>query len=40
MTDKQNFLNEQEHAAYMDDFSEVVNGVIEKVLAIADKHKC
>lgn len=38
MTDKQNFLNEQEHAAYMDDFSEVVNGVIEKVIAIADKH--
>lgn len=32
------FLNEQENAAYMKEFSKIVNSVIEKVLAIADKH--
>ena len=32
------YLNEQEHAAYIKDFSEVVNSVIKKVIAIADKH--
>lgn len=38
MGEKQEFLNEQEHAAYMEDFTEIVNGVIEKVIAVADKH--
>lgn len=38
MTKENEYLNEQEHAAYMNDFSEVVNTVIEKVIAIADKH--
>lgn len=35
---EQEFLSEQEHAAYIDDFSEIVSGIIEKVVAIADKH--
>lgn len=38
MAKENEYLNEQEHAAYMNDFSEVVNTVIEKVIAIADKH--
>lgn len=38
MNEKQEFLNEQEHAAYMKEFSKIVNSVIEKVIAIADKH--
>lgn len=38
MSEKQKFLNEQEHAAYMEDFSGVVTDVIGKVIAIADKH--
>lgn len=32
------YLNDEEHAAYMEDFSVVVNGVIDKVIGIADKH--
>lgn len=38
MNDNQEFLNEQEHDAYMEDFSGVVTDVIGKVIAIADKH--
>ncbi len=33
------YLNDEERAAYMEDFSEVVNSVIGKVIFIADKHK-
>lgn len=32
------YLNDKEHAAYMEDFTGVVNGVIDKVICIADKH--
>lgn len=32
------YLNDKEHAAYMEDFSVVVNGVIDEVISIADKH--
>ena len=38
MPKENEFLNEQEHAAYMDDFAKVVNIVVEKVIEIADKH--
>ena len=32
------YLDDEEHAAYMEDFTWVVNGVVEKVISIADKH--
>ena len=35
---EQEFLSDKEHDAYMEDLSEVVSGVIERMIAIADKH--
>lgn len=32
------YLNDKEHAAYMEDFTPVVNDLINKLVAIADKH--
>ena len=32
------YLNDKEHAAYMEDFTPVVNDLIDKLVAIADKH--
>ncbi len=32
------YLNDEEHAAYIKDFTGVVKGVIEKIIFIADKH--
>lgn len=32
------YLNDKEHAAYMEDFAPVVNDLIDKLVAIADKH--
>ncbi len=38
MAEEQVFLNPEEHDAFMEDFSEVVTGVVGKVIALADKH--
>lgn len=35
---QEQYLNEEEHAAYMEDFTGVVKDVIQKVIFIADKH--
>ena len=32
------FLNDAEHSAYMEDFSEAVTGTIGKIVSLADKH--
>lgn len=32
------YLNDKEHAAYMEDFTPVMNDLIDKLVAIADKH--
>ena len=32
------YLNDKEHAAYMEDFTQVVNDTINRVIFIADKH--
>ena len=36
--DEKNYLNEQEHEAYMRDFKEVVNTVIDMIITLADVH--
>ena len=38
MSEKQKFLNEQEHDHYMNEISNVMGDLIDKVLFIADKH--
>ena len=32
------YLNDKEHAAYMEDFTPIVNDLIDKLVGIADKH--